>query len=83
MTNKIISIKPKHWYYTYDYPFPNVSPFFNNKNSKKTWIERIKYYYFPKDSKLVSKINNYLTTNNNLYDNRTLEINWQWYYFIQ
>jgi hypothetical protein len=37
-------------YYPYDYPFPNISLGFYNKNNKSVWINRIKKYYYHEKS---------------------------------
>ena len=43
-------------YYPYDYPFPNLTLYFRNNNSKKTWLNRIKKYYYNKNDEYWYKI---------------------------
>jgi hypothetical protein len=52
MKNKdyITKIKKKDkFYYSNDYPFPNVNLYAFNDNDKKEWIKRIKAYYYSKN----------------------------------
>jgi len=44
----IQKIKPKIYYYPFDYPFPNINLIFYNENFKELWINRIKKLYFYK-----------------------------------
>jgi hypothetical protein len=42
-------IKTYIMYFNLNYPFPNVNPFFFNRNSKKYWLLKIKAMYFVKE----------------------------------
>jgi hypothetical protein len=43
------------YYYSSDYPFPNVNFISYNKNKKKIWIDRIKKMYYKKKKISISK----------------------------
>jgi len=47
------------YYYSYDYPFPNVNLFFYNQNNKEVWLKNIKRLYYSNDDKYWYT-NNYL-----------------------
>ena len=49
-SNYLKKLKPlPSYYYSYDYPFPNVNLFFYNQNSKEVWLKNIKRLYYNKD----------------------------------
>ena len=59
-SNYLKKLKPlPEYYYSYDYPFPNVNLFFYNQNSKEIWLKNIKSLYYTNDDKYWFK-NNYL-----------------------
>ena len=59
-SNYLKELEPlPEYYYSYDYPFPNVNLFFYNQNNKEVWLKNIKRLYYSNDDKYWYT-NNYL-----------------------